>query len=191
MGKLLRGVRRTPERLLHPLRRRKAVDALRARSRPQTVLVVCHGNICRSPFAAALLARELAAHDMTVQSAGFAGFNRPAVPAAIAAAQRHGLDLGDHRSRLVTADLVRNADLIVVMEAAQQRSICERFGRRPIDVVVLGDFDPEPVDTRTIRDPVNESQEVFEQVYERIARCVRALVSELPTPAASPEALPG
>ena len=185
MGKLLRRVRRTPERLLHPLRRRNAIEALRARPRPQTILVVCHGNICRSPFAAALLARELAAHDMTVQSAGFAGFNRPAPPAAIAAAQRHGLDLGDHRSRLVTADLVRSADLIVVMEAAQQRSICERFGRRPADVLILGDLDPAAVDTRTIYDPVNDGVEVFEQVYDRIARCVRELVAIL-TPAGVP-----
>ena len=42
---LLVRVRRTPERLLHPLRRRKAVAALRARPRPAALLVVCHGNI--------------------------------------------------------------------------------------------------------------------------------------------------
>src|SRR5258708_38417595 len=105
MRDLLRSVRRTPERLLHPLRRRKSVDALRARARPETVLVVCHGNICRSPVAAALLARELAVHGITVQSAGFLGFNRPSPPNALAAAVRHGLDLTDHRSRLVTVEL--------------------------------------------------------------------------------------
>jgi low molecular weight protein-tyrosine phosphatase len=123
---------------------------------------------------------------MTVQSAGLAGFNRPAPPAAIAAARRHGLDLGDHRSRLVTADLVRSTDLIVVMEGAQRRSICERFGRRSADVLILGDLDPAAVNTRTIYDPVNDGVEVFEQVYDRIARCVRELVAILtaavPTP---------
>src|SRR5258708_15102197 len=117
MRDLLSSVRRTPERLLHPLRRRKSVDALRARARPKTVLVVCNGNICRSPVAAALLARELAVHGITVQSAGFLGFNRPVHPAALAAAAGHGLDLADHRSRLVTADLVRSADLIVAIDA--------------------------------------------------------------------------
>ena len=52
---LLTRVRHTPERLLHPLRRRRAAEALRRRPRPASVLVVCHGNICRSPFAAAAL----------------------------------------------------------------------------------------------------------------------------------------
>ncbi len=190
MSFLLR-VRRTPDRLLHPLRRRKALEALRARSQPQTLLVLCHGNICRSPLAGALLGRELAPFGIEVQSAGFIGFNRPSPDEAVAAARAHGVDLAGHRSRIATADMVRAADLIVVMEQAQRRLVCERFGRQPRDVILLGDFDPVPVETRMIRDPVNNGREVFEQVYERIARCVRALVSELATPAASPEALPG
>ena len=175
MNDLLLRVRRTPERLLHPLRRRKALEALRARTRPKTMLVLCHGNICRSPIAAALLARELAPLDIGVRSAGFVGFNRPAPAEAVAAAECHGVDLSDHRSRLVTADLVRTADLIVVMDSTQRRLVCERFGRRPTDMMVLGDFDPVPVETRTIRDPVNQSREVFDRVYERIARCTREL----------------
>jgi protein-tyrosine-phosphatase len=174
MGLLLH-VRRTPDRLLHPLRRRKALEALRARPRPKSVLVLCHGNICRSPIAAALLARELAPYGSAVQSAGFAGINRPPPAEAVAAAERHQVNLSDHRSRLVTADLIRATDLIVVMDANQRRLVCERFGRRPSDVVVLGDLDSAVVETRTIRDPVNESQDVFAQVYERIARCVQEL----------------
>lgn len=179
MGNLLTRVRRTPERLLHPLRRRKAVEALLARPRPKTLLAVCYGNICRSPVAAALLARELAPLGIHVQSAGLVGFNRPAPVEAVAAAQRHGLNLSDHRSRLITAALIGSVDLIVVMDPSQRRLVCERYGRRPSDVIVLGDFDPASVETRTIRDPVNESQDVFEQVYERIARCVRQLVTVL------------
>jgi low molecular weight protein-tyrosine phosphatase len=179
MADLLLRVRRTPERLLHPLRRRKALDVLGARPRPKTLLVVCHGNICRSPLAAALLQRELAPLGMAVQSAGFLGFNRPAPPTAVTAAERHRVDLSAHRSRLVTVDLVRAADLILVMDPSQRRRICERFGRLPRDVVVLGDLDPAPVDARTIRDPVDQSGEVFDQVYERIRRCVRELITVL------------
>jgi len=179
MADLLLRVRRTPERLLHPLRRRKALDILRARRRPKTILVVCHGNICRSPMAAELLGRDLAPFGIAVQSAGFIGFNRPAPAEALAAAERHSVDLSAHRSRLVTAELVRAADLIVVMDPSQRSHICERFGRLPKDVVVLGDFDPTPVDTRTIRDPVDQKREVFDAVYERIARCARELVTVL------------
>jgi len=179
MNDLLLRVRRTPERLLHAYRRRKALEALRGRPLPTTLLAVCHGNICRSPIAAALLGRELAPLGTDVQSAGFIGFNRPPPAEAVAAAERHSVSLSDHRSRLVTADLVRAADLIVVMDPTQRRLVCERFGRRPTDVLVLGDFDPAPVETRTIRDPVNQSREVFDEVYERIARCVRELARVL------------
>jgi len=172
---LLRRVRQTPDRLLQPLRRRKAIAALRARPRPTLVLVVCHGNICRSPVAGALLARELAPLGIEVQTAGFIGFNRGAPAEAVAAAQRHAVNLSDHRSRLVTAALARTADLIVVMDPSQARLLRERYGRPPTGVLVLGDLDPGRVETRTIRDPIDQKLEVFEQVYERIARCVRAL----------------
>lgn len=181
MRELLRQVRRTPERLLHPWRRRKACEALRARARPRTLLVICHGNICRSPVAAGLLRRELAGDGISVESAGLIGFNRPSPPEALAAALRHGLELADHRSKLLTAQLARTVDLLVVMEVSQQRYIAERFGRT-VDILILGDLDPLPVDTRTIRDPVTDGPEVFEQVYERIARCTRELASIL-TPA--------
>lgn len=182
MADLLLRVRRTPERLLHPLRRRKALEALRGRPRPTTLLVVCHGNICRSPLAGALLARELAPLGITVQSGGFLGFNRPAPPEAIASALHLQIELADHSSRLLTADLVRSADLIVVMDPSQRRLLCERFGRQPTDVMILGDFDPAPVETRTIRDPVNQGRDVFDQVYERIARCVREFAGVLGAP---------
>jgi len=176
---LLLRVRGTPDRLLHPLRRRKALEALGGRRRPKTVLVVCHGNICRSPFAAALLDRELAALGIAVHSAGFLGFNRPPPAEAVAAAGRYDVDLSSHRSRLVTVELVRASDLIVVMDPIQRRLVCERFGRRSIDVMVLGDFDPEAVEMRTVRDPVSESRAVFDEVYERIQRCVRQLAGVL------------
>lgn len=182
---LLVRVRRTPERLLHPLRRKKAIEALRARRRPAKVLAVCHGNICRSPVAAALLARELEALGVEVQSAGFIGFNRPAPAEAVAAAERHAVNLSDHRSRLLTNDLARGADLIVVMDAGQRRLVCERFGRFPRDIVLLGDLDPAPVEARTVRDPIDQSRDVFDKTYDRIARCVRELANALRS---SPEA---
>ena len=176
---LLVRVRRTPERLLHPLRRKKAIEALRARRRPAKVLTVCHGNICRSPVAAALLARELEPLGVEVQSAGFIGFNRPAPAEAVAAAERHAVNLAGHRSRLLTNDLARGADLIVVMDAGQRRLVCERFGRFPRDIVLLGDLDPAPVEARTVRDPIDQSRDVFDRTYDRIARCVRELANAL------------
>ncbi len=176
---ILSRLRRVPGRLLHPLHRRRARAALQRRPAPATVLIVCHGNICRSPFAAARLAGELAAAGVRVGSAGFIGPNRPCPPEAMTAAARRGVDLSGHRSQLLTADSARRADLIVVMDPAQARAIRDRFARRLRDIVVLGDLDPAPLATRTIQDPVDQCVEVFEQSYARIERCVAELVRVL------------
>jgi len=182
MRDLLLHVRRTPERLLHPLRRRKTLKVLWRRPRPDALLVVCRGNICRSPFAAALLRRALSRVGVRVDSAGFVRPNCPAPPEAVAAAARHGVDLADHRSRLIAPDLARAADLIVVMDPVQQRDVRERFGRPARDLIVLGDLDPMPPKgggLRTIRDPIGQGPDVFEASYARIERCVAGLVSVL------------
>jgi protein-tyrosine-phosphatase len=174
-----RRLRDAPDRLLHPVRRHAARRALLARGRPRTVLVVCHGNICRSPFAAGLLAHVLEPRGTLVASAGFVGPGRaPPAEAGVAAARR-GVDLHNHRSQLVTPVLAREADLIVVMEPGQQRRICERFGRSPKVVIVLGDLDPRPIETRAMRDPVDQPLEAFEESYARIERCVHELVAVL------------
>jgi protein-tyrosine-phosphatase len=173
------GLLTSPGRLLHPLRRRAARQMLKGRA-PRSILVVCHGNICRSPFAAALLLRALGPLGVRVDSAGFVRPHRPAPPEALAAAARRGVDLSDHRSRLLTPDLARSAELIVVMDPVQEREVRERFGRASSDVVVLGDLDPAPLGgARAIRDPIGQGPEVFEASYARIERCVGELARAL------------
>ncbi len=71
---------------------------------------------------------------------------------------------------------MRTADVIFVMDTAQRRLLCERFGRTPRDVVLLGDFDPGPVTSRAIEDPWEQGPDVCETVYGRIERCIGALV---------------
>ena len=175
---LFTGLRRVLDHLLHRSRRRAALASLTTRQPPASVLVLCSGNIFRSPFAAAVLRRELhrqGAKTIRVESAGFTVPGRASPPHAIAAAARHGIDLAGHTSQLVVADLARAADLIVVMEDLQRRSICERFGRSTRDVLLLGDLDPLPVTSRAIEDPVEQHPAVCERVYARIERCVAHL----------------
>jgi protein-tyrosine-phosphatase len=96
------------------------------------------------------------------------------------------VDLSVHRSQLVTAEAARAADLIVVMDLTQRHEICIRFGRTERDVLILGDLDPQPIETRIIRDPVRQPLAVFEQTYARIERCVRELARAIT--AVTPEA---
>ena len=175
--RVARAVRHTPDRLLHRTRQRRMVSHLRSRP-ARTVLFMCLGNICRSPFAAAVLRERSNGADLIIDSAGFIGPDRASPDTAQRAARRRGIDLSAHRSRLVTPALVESAELIVVMDRAQGRTLLERFDRRS-GVLVLGDLDPDPIDTRTIRDPYSHGDEVFDHVYQRIERCVETLFSTM------------
>jgi protein-tyrosine-phosphatase len=93
------------------------------------VLVVCTANLCRSPVAAALLARELDGlvdvdgRRWTVASAGTTAHRAIADPDTTAAAASMGVDVSEHRSRVVgTADIDR-ADLILTMTREHLRHL--------------------------------------------------------------------
>ncbi len=90
------------------------------------VLMVCTGNICRSPMAQVLLAGRLRERGLetAVESAGTnAPEGRPADPLAVEAMAARGLDLSAHRARQLTLAHVHAADLVLVMEAWQQREV--------------------------------------------------------------------
>lgn len=178
--RFLRAVRHAPDRLLHLARRRVVLSDLRDGARPRRLLFICHGNICRSPYAAAAARASFppGAEIPDVASAGFIGPGRPAPPEAVAAAARRGIDLTDHRSRTIDTPSVTGADLVIVMSRGQRGALAAGTGRTK-RVIVLGDLDPEPIDTRTIRDPVEQPIDVFEEVYSRIDRCVAALAAAL------------
>lgn len=82
------------------------------------VLAVCTANICRSPMMEMSLRRLTAAQgDVTVASAGSRGSDgRPADPVTATVGSEFGLDLSSHQSQPLTAELIDNADLIVVAE---------------------------------------------------------------------------
>jgi protein-tyrosine phosphatase len=174
-------IRRFPERALHPLRRGKVRRLLAISPFPRSILVVCYGNVCRSPYAASALMRALPEQfrEVQVTSAGFVGPGRSSPTDAISVAAEMGIDLTPHRSQVLTPGGIDAAQLILVMDANQQTAVRRRFGKPPERVLILGDFDPEPIEKRAIRDPWNQSVEVFEDSYRRIDRCVAELVSAL------------
>ncbi|HTK57312.1 MAG TPA: hypothetical protein VL295_10805, partial [Gemmatimonadales bacterium] len=150
MAQLLRRFRRTVDVALWSRRRARAEAQVRALPTVRDLLVVCHGNICRSPFAAALLEARIRSTGITVHSAGFLGQGRPAPPHAVTAARARGVDLAAHRSRLVVPSLLRSADLIIVMEEAHRATLQYDFGIPDERILFLGDFDPGPPDLRGI-----------------------------------------
>ena len=178
-----------PDRLLHRIRRRRALRLLRAAGRFRSVLFICQGNICRSPYASAVFRQRLPSSvlgHVVSGSAGFIGPGRPAPDEALLVARRRGIDLSPHRSQLITADAAGRSDLLVVMEANQAARLFASF---PLNgaVLILGDLDPEPIVTRSITDPWGKPEQIFVESYARIERCIDSLISALyPTLAAAP-----
>ncbi len=144
---------------------------------PRSILVLCYGNICRSPYAAERLRVLLgtASGSTSVVSAGFHKSGRPPPDTALAVASERGVGMSGHRSRLVDMDMLRESDLVLVVAPTHVRMLRRRFKHRE-GVLILGDLDPRPIDTRTIRDPLDQSDQVFRDVYDRIDRCLDALV---------------
>jgi len=167
-----------PHRLLHGRRHRAGRLRLSRAPRPKNILVVCYGNVCRSPYLQAVLQRALPG--TTVRSAGFFGSDRAVPELSIEIAGRRGIDLSHYRSRpLLPAD-VTGADLIIVMDAEQEREILDRFTITRARIMIAGDLDPNFASTRAIADPWNKPAHVFEESFDRLDRCAAALVSALP-----------
>jgi len=138
--------------------------------------VLCLGNICRSPYAAGVLARALPDHE--VRSAGFLEADRPPPREAVSVAAERGVNLSGHRSVRVTPEGLDWADLVVVMDG-RQRARAAAIARSSLHIERLGDFDPARIDTRTILDPIDRDRACFVRVYERIDACCRDLAEAL------------
>lgn len=176
---VVRYVSRSAQRMLHPVRRRRALSRL-AQLDPQRILVVCHGNICRSPFAAARLRAALESPPTrSVASAGFIRPGRPCPDPARTAAAERGINLGTHRSAVLTRDAVQKCDLCLVMDAEQRRKLVSEFGASVDRIVLLGDLDPDRSHSRAVEDPEGRPLEVFASCYDRITRCVDSIAGTL------------
>ena len=170
-------VRRLRDRALHPLRAKRVRQQLQG-YRPRSILVLCHGNVCRSPLLKVSLEKHLAArgcNDIQVHSAGFIGPDRGSPELAIQVAEEMGYDLRLHRSALLTATDLQRSDLVLVMSADQASDVRWRGAPAHVPVIVLGDLDPDPIEARTIVDPWNGNAELFRSSYRRIDRCAEEL----------------
>lgn len=151
----------------------------------KNILVLCIGNICRSPLAQALLARELP--QLTVWSAGLGALvGQPADPMSIEVAAANGLDITAHRAQQVTSFLCQQTELILVMEQAHKTQLEQQFPVVRGKVFTLGQFGK-----FEIADPYRQPREAFNTAYAAIAQGVADWVPRihrLSPPSSSPSA---
>jgi protein-tyrosine phosphatase len=81
------------------------------------IVVLCTANVCRSPMAAALLARRLAALGVTVpvRSAGMIGGGDPPHPEVVSVMTSYGIEIASHRSRMICEADLAPASLVLAM----------------------------------------------------------------------------
>ena len=151
---------------------------MESREAPFRLVLLCTGNTCRSPLAAAVFREELGADAARVEvvSAGTAALDgQPASAGASEAAAREGLDLSGHRSRRAATGLLRGAGLVLAMEREHARA-AEALGADAGRTHVLSEW-PEPGEPAlAVSDPFGGSSEAYEECLRRIRRHVRRIV---------------
>jgi len=127
------------------------------------ILIVCLGNICRSPTAERIMQKKLPGHQ--ISSAGIKALaGKDADFQAIKTALKHGVIVAGHTPRQLTAPMCEQADLILVMEPCQIDMVADIHPPARSKTMLFAQWLPK----KTIPDPYKQSSEMFEAVFEQL-----------------------
>ena len=139
------------------------------------ILVVCEGNICRSPMAAALLAARQPA--LQARSAGLGALvGRPADETAVRLMRSLGIDISGHRASQLTRRMCLESELVLVMDREQRQRVEKLYPEACGRVFRLGEFtdkdipDPYRLPERAFRDALGLIEQAVARWLQRIER---------------------
>ncbi|MCL2896196.1 arsenate reductase/protein-tyrosine-phosphatase family protein [Brenneria tiliae] len=139
-----------------------------------SILVVCVGNICRSPTGERLLKQSLPAKQ--IASAGLGALvGKPADATATEVASQHGISLAGHSAQQLTSALCRQYDLILVMEKGHIDGVCRIAPEVRGKTMLFGHW----LNQQEIADPYRKSREAFEFVYSQLEQSAQKWVQAL------------
>lgn len=139
-----------------------------------SVLVICVGNVCRSPVGERLL--QALAPQLVVTSAGLAALaGQSADTHAAEIARKEGLDLGGHVARQFTPALGQTADLILVMEPGHKAQICRDVPHFSGKIMLFDHWSG----AGGVADPYQRSSEFHRAVFNQIKSAATAWAKRL------------
>ena len=145
------------------------------------IVFVCTGNTCRSPMAEGLLREALAARgidSVTVASAGTGAWEgAPVSEGAYLVGLEHGLDLSEHRARLLSRDLVREADLVLVMSGHHLARVAELGGEHKVHL--LGAYAGREPSRGEVTDPFGSDLTAYRTTFAELKELIAAVVSRV------------
>ncbi|WP_298514823.1 low molecular weight protein-tyrosine-phosphatase [uncultured Kordia sp.] len=135
------------------------------------ILMVCLGNICRSPLAEGILASKLDPTKFLVDSAGTAGYHAGELPdrRSIATARQHGFDISYQRSRKFVRNDFQTFDYIFAMDQSNYNnilSLAETEADRKKVHMILNQISPNS--NAEVPDPYYGGDQGFENVYQML-----------------------
>ena len=149
---------------------------------PVKILMVCLGNICRSPLAEGILASKLPKDKFIVDSAGTGHWHVGKQPdeRSIATAKKHGIDISNQRGKLFTAKLFNEFDYIYVMDGSNYDDVTflakTEEQKTKVKLILEELF---PGDNVDVPDPYYGLQNGFDMVYEMLDETTDILAKKL------------
>ena len=138
------------------------------------VLVVCVGNICRSPTAEWLLRHRLKRDGVTVESAGLAALvGNPIDPMAESVLFEHGVSASKHSARQISPEMINAADIVLVMDKRHMSAVHAQVPHARGKTFLLGRWQNEAA----VPDPYGKPRAVFEQAFTMIDTAVNSWLS--------------
>ena len=149
------------------------------------ILMVCLGNICRSPLAEGLLVKKVKSKglDWTVDSAGTGSWHigEPPDPRSIQVAQKNGVDISQQKARqFVQADL-EHFDVILAMDHSNYMDITRHATEQQKEKVHMILNFVHPKTNRSVPDPYWDDNG-FDQVYHMLEEATEHLITYLKSP---------
>jgi protein-tyrosine phosphatase len=136
-----------------------------------SVLMLCIGNVCRSPVAEGLLKDYSIKFNLglTISSAGIQALvGQMAQPHSIEVAREHDIDISTHFAQQLTDKMVRDNELILIMDDIIRTATMPRFPLATGKMKWLGHFNQQE-----IVDPYRQPKAAFDTMYTHIDDCLK------------------